>query len=135
MKSLKNEIFLVRSPRVSLPLPSIVRLVRYIHIPRKRVELTRKNILKRDKFRCQYCGRTQNALTIDHIIPKTKGGADSWGNLVCACVKCNNKKGNRTPEQANMRLLHQPKKPSYLFFIQHFIGVSEDSWKPYLFMS
>ncbi|OGC02833.1 HNH endonuclease [candidate division KSB1 bacterium RBG_16_48_16] len=126
---------LVRSQRMAIPLPSIIRLIRYIQIPKKRVELTRRNILKRDGYRCQYCGTKEGPLTIDHVIPKTRNGTDSWENLVCACVKCNNKKGNRTPEGAGMKLLHKPKKPSYLFFIQHFIGVSEDCWKPYLFMN
>jgi 5-methylcytosine-specific restriction endonuclease McrA len=126
---------LVRSPRVSIPLPSIIRLIRFIHVPRKRVELTRRNILKRDQFRCQYCGTSHGLLTIDHVIPRTKGGTDSWDNLVCACVRCNTKKGGRTPEQINMKLLQKPKRPSYLFFIQHFIGISEDSWKPYLYMN
>jgi 5-methylcytosine-specific restriction endonuclease McrA len=127
--------YLVRSPRMAIPLPSIIRLIRYIHIPKKRVELTRRNILKRDGYRCQYCGTKEGPLTIDHVIPKTRQGTDSWENLVCACVRCNNKKGNRTPERAGMKLLQRPKKPSYLFFIQHFIGVSEDCWKPYLFMN
>jgi len=126
---------LVRSQRLAFPLPSIIRLLCYIHIPRKKVELTRRNILRRDRYRCQYCGTTKGPLTVDHIIPRTKGGIDSWENLVSACVKCNNKKGNRTPEEAGMKLLQQPKRPSYLFFIQHLIGISEESWKPYLFMN
>ena len=72
---------------------------------------------------------------MDHVIPKHKGGIDSWENLVCACVHCNNKKGNRTPEQAKMPLLKQPRRPSHLYFIQHFMSEREDSWKPYLFMN
>lgn len=126
---------LVRSQHLALPLPSIIRLVRYIKIPHKRVELTRRNIFKRDGYRCQYCTETKTHLTVDHILPKTGGGGDTWENLVCACVRCNNKKGNRTPDQAGMRLLKQPRRPSYLVFIQHFIGIADDAWKPYLFMN
>ena len=125
---------MVRSQKVAFPLPSIVRLLCYVHIPRKKVELTRRNILKRDGYRCQYCGTNRGPLTVDHVIPRTQGGLDTWENLVCACVACNNKKGSKTPEQARMRLLKQPRKPNYLFFMQYLIGVSEDSWKPYLFL-
>jgi 5-methylcytosine-specific restriction endonuclease McrA len=72
---------------------------------------------------------------VDHVIPKDRGGTDSWENLVCACVRCNSRKGNRTPEEAGMRLLRRPKKPNHLFFIQHLIGVYDERWKPYLFMN
>jgi 5-methylcytosine-specific restriction endonuclease McrA len=125
----------IRSRHLSIDLPSIIRLVRYIHVPRKRIELTRRNILKRDGFQCQYCGTRKGPFTVDHVIPRYNGRIDSWENLVCACVYCNNKKGNRTPEQARMPLSRKPRRPSHLFFIQHFIGVSEDCWKPYLFMN
>ena len=126
---------LVRSQRLSYALPSIIRLLCYVQIPRKRVELTRRNILKRDGFRCQYCGTRKNPLTVDHVIPRIQGGGDSWENLVCACVLCNNKKGSKTPEQAHMPLIKKPRKPNYLFFMQYLIGVSDDSWKPYLYLN
>lgn len=125
----------VRSVRNSLPFPSIVRLVTYIHIPRKRVILSRKNIIKRDSNRCQYCGTSQRPLTVDHVLPKNRGGEDSWENLVCACVYCNNRKGNRTPEEARMPLHRKPQRPNQLYFIQHFIGIGDERWKPYLFMN
>ena len=130
----KHESF-VRSVTFSIPFPSIIRLVRYAPVPRKRIILSRKNILKRDGNRCQYCGTSNTALTIDHVIPKNRKGVDSWENLVCACVKCNNKKGNRTPDEVGMRLLKQPRRPSQLHFIQHFVGISDQRWKPYLFMN
>ena len=126
---------LVRSQYLALPLPSVVRLTCYVRVPKKRVELNRGNVLRRDTYRCQYCGTKKGPLTLDHVLPKTRGGADSWENLVCACVTCNNKKGNRTPDEANMILLKKPKKPNYLFFMQYFIGISEQSWKPYLYMN
>lgn len=126
---------MIRSQHLALPLPSIIRLICYVRIPHKRVELTRKNILRRDGFYCQYCGTSKGPFTVDHVVPRTKGGWDSWENLVCACVRCNNKKGQRTPDEANMPLRRRPRRPSHLFFIQHFIGASEECWKPYLFLN
>ncbi|MDZ7269213.1 MAG: HNH endonuclease [candidate division KSB1 bacterium] len=131
----RHPLWEVRSVRSSLPFPSIVRLITYIHIPRKRVILSRKNIIKRDNGRCQYCGTTQRPLTVDHVVPKNRGGEDSWENLVCACVACNNRKGNRTPEEARMPMLRKPQRPNQLYFIQHFIGIGDERWKPYLFMN
>lgn len=125
----------IRSVHECYPFPSIVRLISYIHLPRKRVILSRKNIIKRDNGRCQYCGSYQKPLTVDHVMPRNRGGEDSWENLVCACVTCNNKKGDRTPEEARMPLYRRPKRPNYLFFIQNFIGIGDDSWRPYLFMN
>lgn len=127
--------FFIRSVSLAMPMPSIVRLIRFINVPRKRIVLTRRNIIKRDGHRCQYCNSSRLPVTVDHIIPKVRGGQDSWENLVCACLRCNTKKGNRTPEEAGMRLLRHPRKPNNLFFIQHFIGISDDRWKPYLFMN
>ncbi|RPH95902.1 MAG: HNH endonuclease, partial [Calditrichaeota bacterium] len=86
---------LVRSQFLAYPLPSVIRLTCFVHIPQKRVELNRGNIMRRDGYACQYCGHKKGALTIDHVLPRTRGGDDSWENLVCACVNCNNKKGDR----------------------------------------
>ena len=116
----------------SFDCPSIVRLSVYIRVPYKKIILSRKNILRRDEHKCQYCGSTQN-LTIDHVIPKSKGGEDSWENLVTACIKCNNRKGNRTPEEAGMVLKVQPKKPSHITFIKNIAGNLDDDWKTFLF--
>jgi 5-methylcytosine-specific restriction endonuclease McrA len=124
----------LHSVNFRIPLPSIIRLSRYIKIPYKKIELSRKNILRRDGYRCQYCGTTTGNLTVDHIIPKSRGGADTWENLVTACISCNNKKGNRTPEEAGMKLIARPRKPNHIIFIKNFVGSSIDSqWKPYLF--
>ncbi|MDZ7316199.1 MAG: HNH endonuclease [candidate division KSB1 bacterium] len=132
---IESRNLLIRSQYLAIPLPSVIRLKSYAHVPFKRVELNRGNIMRRDGFVCQYCGTKKGPLTIDHVIPKTRGGDDSWENLVCACVSCNNKKGNRTPEEAGMTLLRGPKRPNYLFFMQHFIGMNEQCWKPYLYMN
>lgn len=125
----------IRSQYLALQLPSVVRLKSFAYIPHKRVELNRGNIMRRDSYVCQYCGTKKGPLTIDHVVPKTRGGDDSWENLVCACVACNNKKGNRTPEEAGMLLFRGPKRPNYLFFMQYFIGMNEQCWKPYLYMN
>ncbi|PSQ81950.1 MAG: HNH endonuclease [Bacteroidetes bacterium QS_8_68_15] len=85
----------VRSPSVEIPWPSVVRLKAYVNVPYKRVMLSRKNVLRRDRHTCQYCGSGKR-LTIDHIPPKSRGGEDSWENLVAACVPCNNRKGDAT---------------------------------------
>lgn len=125
---------LVRSVSMAYPLPSVVRLGLYISRPRRKIILTRRNVIKRDGHRCQYCGSTKRPMTVDHVVPKKLGGSDSWENLVCACISCNNKKGNRTPEQAKMKLLRRPQRPNHLTFIRYFIGVPDQRWRPYLFM-
>jgi 5-methylcytosine-specific restriction endonuclease McrA len=126
--------FEIRSVYISGPHPSIVRLLRYIKVPRKRAVLSRRNIIKRDQHTCQYCGDTRGPFSVDHVIPKFKGGPDIWENLVCACVKCNMRKGGRTLEEAHLKLLSQPRRPNHLFVIQHFIGIMDDRWRPYLFL-
>lgn len=124
----------VRSPSKRVPWPSIVRLKSYVSVPYKRVMLTRKNILQRDGHECQYCG-SGHRLTVDHIRPKSRGGRDTWKNLVAACVRCNNRKGDRTPEEANMSLRRQPFRPSYVMFIRDRVDHLRDAWKPYLFLT
>jgi 5-methylcytosine-specific restriction endonuclease McrA len=117
------------------PFPTIVRLRVYIQVPYKKIVLSRKNILRRDLYRCQYCNKTDSSLTIDHVVPKSKGGDDTWENLVTACISCNNKKGDRSPEDANMILIKKPSKPSHITFMKHFVGKIDEEWKPYLFMN
>jgi 5-methylcytosine-specific restriction endonuclease McrA len=125
----------LRSVSVTMPFPSIVRLSVYVRIPYKKIVLSRKNILRRDGHRCQYCGRTDVPLTVDHIIPRAKGGEDSWENLVAACVRCNNKKGDQLPGEARMSLTRRPIRPNHVMFIRDFVGSVDDCWKPYLFMN
>lgn len=125
----------VRAVSVAMPFPSIVRLGVYVRVPYKKIILSRKNILRRDGHRCQYCGRVDIPLTVDHVIPKARSGEDTWENLVTACVSCNNRKGNRTLEDAHMKLLRKPMKPNHVTFIRHFVGNIDERWKPYLFMN
>lgn len=124
----------VRSVSSSMPFPSIVRLSLYVRVPIKKIILSRKNIIRRDGNACQYCGKSNIPLTVDHVIPKARGGEDTWENLVTACVRCNNKKGDRTPEEANMHLLKKPVRPNHITFIRHFVGRVDERWKPYLYM-
>jgi 5-methylcytosine-specific restriction endonuclease McrA len=92
-------------------LPTVIRLRNYVKIPYKEISLSRRNVLHRDNYTCQYCGERRHDLTIDHILPRSKGGIDTWENVVAACLKCNVKKGDRTPNQANMHLLTTPRRP------------------------
>jgi len=124
----------IRSATIRLPWPSIVRLRIYVRIPYKRIMLTRKNVMRRDGGKCQYCGNSDR-LTIDHIRAKSRGGKDTWENLVAACVPCNNKKGNMSLQQAGMKLCRKPFRPSYVMYIRDFVGSLDDAWKPYLFLS
>jgi len=120
---------------VTYPCPSVIRLKYYVRIKRKEISLTKKNIIKRDNHQCQYCGRKTGVMTTDHIIPKALGGDDSWENLVCACLECNNRKGKRILKQAAMRLLKKPKRPSYFTFVLREFGNPKEKWRPFLFQS
>lgn len=132
---LDNKRKKLRSINQAFPWPSIIRLSRFVRVPYKRVVLTRKNILRRDSYKCAYCGRSDLPLTIDHIVPRAKGGSDSWENLICACTICNNRKGDRTPIEASMELLYRPFKPSHIMFIKNVVGKLDENWKPYLYLS
>lgn len=113
--------------------PSVIRLRKYARLPFKNIVLTRKNIMKRDGNRCQYCGASSD-LTIDHVLPRSRNGKDTWENLVTACNKCNHKKGNRTPSEADMPLRRAPFRPNHIIFLRDYMGRIEEPWKPYLYM-
>jgi 5-methylcytosine-specific restriction endonuclease McrA len=121
----------LRTVTTSYPMPAVIRLHQYIHIPYRGVVLTRQNIFKRDEFTCQYCGSIKD-LTLDHVIPRSRGGKSTWKNLITACKMCNAKKGNYTPQEAGMFLSKLPYKPSYIIFLRDFSGMIRDEWKPYL---
>ena len=129
----KTNIF-INSVNSKLLLPSIVKLKSYIYIKKRKLSLTRKNIFIRDNYICQYCNKKECQLTIDHVVPKYKGGRDSWENLVSACSSCNLKKGNNYVEDINMQLLKKPIKPSYILHLQKYADKDHSTWKPYLFM-
>lgn len=123
----------VRSISSSLPLPSVLRLSYYVRVRRREIPLTKRNIYRRDNYRCQYCGRTNIPLTTDHIIPKSLGGKDTWENLVTACTECNTKKGAKTSKEFPLKLIRRPKKPNLFSFLLHSIPKMPEDWKPYLF--
>ncbi len=116
-----------------LPRPSVIRLEHMIHRPRPRVKLTRREVFRRDNYTCQYCGRRDTSLTVDHIQPKHLGGKHIWTNVVAACPACNHRKGGRQLEEVRMSLLHIPKEPpasaNYLYG-RHLDEYGE--WEPYI---
>ena len=108
----------VNSPSITFNLPSVIKIRNFVKYDNLSVDLNRKNILSRDEHMCQYCGAKNSPLTIDHIVPKGRGGQDLWENLVTACKPCNQKKGNKTPEEANMLLKENLKGPiDFIIFI------------------
>ena len=121
----------LRSITNSFKFPSVIKINRYINIPFKSVVLTKQNVFKRDDFQCQYCG-SKSKLTLDHLIPKSKGGTTSWKNLVTACEKCNISKGNHNLEETNLSLRTHPKKPTYLSFLKKHISKSNVLWAEFL---
>lgn len=118
-------------------LPSVVRLVKYRNIPHRQQILNRKNVYVRDGYKCQYCGKKFNPadLTLDHIMPSSRGGASSWSNLASACKICNRRKADRTPEEAGMPLLSKP-RPVTIHTARHLLrslGEQESAWKKFLY--
>ncbi len=126
----------LRARAFSLDVPLVIRLVRYIRIPRRlKLPCSRRGVFARDRETCQYCGiqpgRTH--LTMDHVVPRSQGGGTTWDNVVTACRDCNHRKGGRTPDQANMKLAIVPRQPQYLAFA--LLGELErhDVWRKYAF--
>jgi len=103
----------IRTVRFDIAVPRIIRLAFYDRLPRQEVKFNRRNLFARDNNHCQYCGDKfpTSELSLDHVVPRSQGGHASWDNIVCACVKCNIRKGGRTPKQAHMTLIRVPAKP------------------------
>ncbi len=126
----------LRAQSVAYSVPLVIRLVRYIRIPRQlRLPCSRRGVFARDRETCQYCGAQpgRSHLTLDHVVPRSQGGQTTWDNVVTACRDCNHRKGGRTPEQANMVLLSTPRQPQYLAFA--LLGELErhDVWRKYAY--
>ena len=124
----------INSPSLSLELPSVIKIRTYIKNNNMAVEISRKNILARDNYKCQYCGKQSMSLTVDHVIPKFRNGQDTWENLVAACKNCNQLKGEKTPEEAKMPLIKKPKRPNRIHYFQRLVKDKQADWRPYLFM-
>ncbi len=120
----------------ALRVPRVLHLLRYDRAPRFTVRLTRKNLMLRDSHQCQYCGKRPSLreLNVDHVLPRSRGGGDSWENLVVSCRICNLKKGRRTPEEAGMRLLRTPQKPRWSTTAHILLATREPfhEWQPFL---
>lgn len=129
---IKEGSHILRSEKITFKVPSIIRLLNYVKIKFFKVVLTKKNILIRDNFKCVYCLTNKN-LTIDHLIPKSKGGKNDWLNLVTCCESCNKKKGDKTLEESNMIIHQRPYKPTYYTFLRSYLNKNVSDWNPYVF--
>jgi len=125
----------IRTVRFELAVPRVIRLLTYDRIPKTRVRLNRRNLFARDGNRCQYCGKRfkTSELSIDHVVPRSRGGHTAWPNVVCACMKCNVRKGGRTPDEARMHLVRPPVQPRFSPAITLHAGSDKyRSWKQFL---
>lgn len=125
----------VRTVRLQIAVPKVIRLLGYDRLPEQHVKLNRRNLFARDRNQCQYCGHSfpTSELSIDHVLPRTQGGGDTWENLVCACVRCNARKGGRTPDQARMSLIRKAVRPRRNPLITARLGQQKyESWKAFL---
>ena len=138
-----EEKLTIHGAESTLALPTVLRLRRYVRVPRRGVRWSRRGVLQRDRYQCIYCGiqaggqqrgqiLTKSDFTIDHIVPRSQGGGNGWGNTACACPQCNQRKGNRMPHEAGMTLLWEPKTPRVDYLVAS--GVIPTSWKLYLEM-
>lgn len=111
---------MVRTIRFKIRIPRIIVLLMFDRLPKKEVKLTRQNVFERDNYTCQYCGKKgdRKDLNIDHVVPRDKGGKTTWENVVCSCIPCNTRKGNRLPHEIGMKLARKPKKPKVRPFLQ-----------------
>jgi 5-methylcytosine-specific restriction endonuclease McrA len=127
----------LRSERIALERPVVIRLITYVRVPRDvhRRKITRKAVLARDSWTCQYCGQRKPGLTVDHVIPRSRGGTSAWDNIVASCAACNRRKGNRLPREVQMHPRRRPKPPGPTVFIQIASPRIPNAWEPYLVTS
>ncbi len=135
MEGRKDHEDWIRAVNFQIQVPRVIRLLRYDHFPKNVIKFNRRNIFLRDENRCQYCGQkfpTQQ-LSLDHVLPRSQGGLTNWENIVCACLRCNVRKGGRTPHEAGMRLKKRPVKPRRSPMLSHQLTcVKYESWKQFL---
>ena len=124
----------LHAENLSLPRPVVIRLLTYVRIPRDahRRNITRRAVFARDRWSCQYCGTERNSLTVDHVIPRSKGGLSTWENIVTCCAPCNRRKGDRLPKQANMHPRNKPAPPAATIFVHVAVPKVPEVWQQYL---
>lgn len=123
----------LHSESMTMPHPVVIRLVTYVRVPREKAgrRITRRAVFARDSWTCQYCGRTSH-LTVDHVLPRSRGGTSVWENIVTSCAPCNRRKGNRTPIEVQMHPRRNPRAPGPTVFIRVAAPVVPRAWQPYL---
>ena len=131
---LENGVGFIHSINDTVELPSVIRLARLIKRPRRERRLTRIEIFNRDRYTCQYCGQKSRQLTLDHVVPRYRGGQHTWENVVSACVACNRRKAGRTPREAGMKLIRTPSPPggNPFFIIPYHYLQNRGEWRKYL---
>ncbi len=133
----QNTTCFLQSPSTAIPVPAVIRLSHYVHIPYRKKAYSKRHIYLRDNHICQYCGKggNPNDLTLDHILPQSRGGKSVWENLVTSCQKCNTKKGDQTPKEAGIKVLNKPKPLSSYFYL-HLVRTKAQNnqyWRKYLY--
>jgi 5-methylcytosine-specific restriction endonuclease McrA len=130
---LENGVGFIHTVSNSFPVPSVIRVAYMIKRPRRERKLTRCEVFNRDRYTCQYCGKETRQLTLDHIIPRYRGGQHTWENVASACVPCNRRKAGKTPQEARMRLTRPPSYPhGRTFFIPYQYQQTKSEWQKYL---
>ncbi len=124
----------VRSVHFAIRIPEVILLADYDRVPRKRVVFSRRNLYRRDAYTCQYCGKraSKSELSIDHVVPRSRGGRSTWANCVVACLRCNKRKGHRTLEQSGLRLIREPREPVWAPHVALNFGERRDSWEHFV---
>jgi 5-methylcytosine-specific restriction endonuclease McrA len=124
----------IHSANHTFPLPSVIRIVYMVKRPRPERRLTRLEVFNRDHYTCQYCGKETRQLTLDHVIPRHRGGQHTWENVVSACISCNRRKAGKTPDEAGMKLIRHPSPPrgGLPFYIPYHYRQTQTEWQKYL---
>jgi 5-methylcytosine-specific restriction endonuclease McrA len=122
---------MLRSTSHAMAVPLVIRLVHYVRLPHRKVPATRTAVMLRDAFTCQYCGESpgRHLLTVDHVVPRSRGGRHDWENLVTACTRCNQRKGSLTPDESSMQLIRKPFEPSYVALVLLSNPVAAARWE------
>ena len=132
---IENGLGYIHTIGAAIELPSVIRLAQLVRRPHRQRKMTRYEIFNRDRYTCQYCAEKSRHLTLDHVIPRYRGGEHTWENVVSACADCNRKKAGKTPREANMKLIRQPLPPTGnpLFVVPYHYLSRRDEWQKYLY--